>query len=89
MTQTVSNTSRTLLLKLIPFAIIMFLMLIFPSLSPARPASAALLSAEGTRLYRVGVTSMYQNLTSSYYGTQSVSLNATESLGYQAVLSWN
>jgi hypothetical protein len=32
---------------------------------------------------------MHQNLTSSYYGTQSVSLNATTSFGYQAMLSWN
>ena len=32
---------------------------------------------------------MYQNLTSSYYGTQSVILNSTDSLGYHAVISWN
>jgi hypothetical protein len=54
-------------------------------ITPASP----LLSLEGTRIYNVQVTSTHQNLTSSYYGTESVSLNATGSFGYQAVLSWN
>lgn len=89
MTQHISNTSRTRLLKIAPFVVILFLTIIFPLLLLARPTAATLLSAEGTRLYQVRVTSLYQNLTSSYYGTQSVSLNATESLGYRAVLSWN
>ena len=83
-----SNTSRTLFVKLVPILVLISLILVFPSLSPASSTSS-LLSTEGSRLYRVQVTSIHQNLTSSYYDTQNVRLNATASFGYHALLSWN
>jgi len=89
LTQTPSNTSRTFLRKFTPFLVLLCLTHILPPQSLAKPAAPTVLTAEGTRLYRVRVTSIHENLTSSYYGTQSVSLNATDSFGYEAVLSWN
>ncbi|MFX1244358.1 MAG: hypothetical protein ACFE8F_05305 [Promethearchaeota archaeon] len=46
-------------------------------------------SAQETRIYQLRVITTYQNLTSSYFGTEIVSLNSTGDLSFEGILSWN
>jgi hypothetical protein len=82
------TSKRDFLHTLIFISLIMLLLLPLRTVSSHQP-SYAHASTEQLRCYQLGVTTHYDNLTSSYHGILELALNSTGFRTYQGNLIWN